>query len=87
VRDFLNQKLRGTLSKGKLQDAYEYQTPFFGFYVPFLLYLIQNSLKVKRLRDFTAIYTYIFVLGYATILSKLNQGISQKDTWNLRIQR
>ena len=87
VRDFLNQKLRGTLSKGKLQDAYEYQTPLFEFYFPFLLYLISNSLKVKRLRDFAAIYTYIFVLGYAMILSKIKSQISQKDAWNLRIQR
>lgn len=87
VKDLINQKIRGTLSKGKIQSSYNFNIPFFGFYIPFLFYLIKNSLKVKRLRDFVAIYTYIFVMFYANIISKLKQKISQKEAWNLRIKR
>ncbi len=87
LKDFLNQKVRGTISKGKLQKSYSYSVPLLGFYFPFLLYLISSSLKTKRFIDFFAIHTYIFVLGYATILSKIKSKLPQKDVWALRIKR
>jgi len=87
IKDLINQKVRGIVAKKKIQSSYNVKIPFFGFYVPFLSYVVLNSFKVKRLRDFAAIYTYLFVMFYSIILAKIKQRASVKEIWSLRIKR
>ena len=87
IKDFANQKIRGIISKAKIQSSYEFKISLFGFHIPFLFYVIKNSLNVKRALDFVAICTYILVVFYAMIMSKIKQKISSKGVWSLRIKR
>lgn len=87
IKDLINQKVRGIIAKSKLQASYNFNIPFFGFYMPFLLFVIKNSFRIKRRIDFFAIYTFIFVMFYSHVLAKIKQKLSQKDIWALRIKR
>ena len=48
---------------------------------------IANSFKVKRLRDFKAIWVYLFVMGYALVASKFKEPKSAKEVWKFRVKR
>jgi len=87
VKDLINQKVRGIVAKKKIQSSYNVKIPFFGFYVPFLSYVVINSFKTRRLRDFTAIYIYLFVMFYSISIAKIKQRASVKEIWNLRVKR
>lgn len=87
IRDLIKQKIRGVVSKGKIQSSYEFKIPLFGFYFLFFSYVVKSSFKVKRWRDFAAIYVYIFAAIYAMIVGKFKERISTKNVWNLRPNR
>jgi len=87
VKDLIKQKIRGIVAKKKIQSAYSFKIPFFGFYVPFLFYIIKNSFKTKRFKDFPAIYVYLFVMFYAIAVSKFKEKMSVKKVWELRVNR
>jgi len=84
VKDMIKQRIRGVLAKRKIKTTYQFKIPFFGFYVPFLFYIIKNSFKVPRAKDFLAIYIYLFSMFYGIIASKFMEKISVKDVWRLR---
>ena len=84
VKDMIKQRIRGVLAKRKIKSAYEFKIPFFGFYMPFLFYIIKNSFKVSRFRDFAAIYIYLYSMFFGIIASKFIEKISLEDVWKLR---
>ncbi len=87
MKDFIKQKIRGIIAKSKIKRAYEFKIPFFGFYVPFLFYLIGKSFEMKRFKDFFAIYVYLFVMFYSILAGKFKEKMSVKEVWNLRTKR
>lgn len=87
IRDLLNQKVRGMISKSRIQTAYSFKIPFLGFYIPFMFYVIKKSFGVKRIRDFIAIYIYIYSSIYSFFVSKFKKKISTQKVWSLRIKR
>jgi cellulose synthase/poly-beta-1,6-N-acetylglucosamine synthase-like glycosyltransferase len=87
IKDLINQRIRGIIAKKKIKSAYDFPIPLFGFKIPMLFYIIKNSFKVKRSKDFIAIYLYLFTLFYGIIIAQLKSSLSTKEVWNLRVKR
>lgn len=87
VKDLINQKVRGLISKSKIEGSYNFHISFLEFKLPFMLYVIGQSFKMKRFRDFFAIYVYLFVMVYSSILAKFKEQESVGSVWKLRVKR
>jgi glycosyltransferase involved in cell wall biosynthesis len=87
AKDLINQRIRGIIAKKKIKSAYEFPIPLLSFQVPMLIYIIKNSLKVKRAKDFIAIYLYLLTLFYGMVIAQIKSHLSTKDVWNLRVKR
>lgn len=84
IKDLINQKIRGIVAKRRVNSIYNFKIPFFGFYIPFSLYIIRKSFGLKRWKDFLACYIYLFIMFYASVVSKLK---GSEEIWKFRIKR
>jgi len=87
VRDLIKQRTRGIIAKKKIEEAYSFKIPFFGFYVPLFFYMVIKSFRIRRMRDFIAIYVYLYSVVWGVLSSHFSQNVSVKRVWELRNKR
>jgi glycosyltransferase involved in cell wall biosynthesis len=89
VRDFVKQRIRGIISKGKIKKEYKTKTNIWNFHLPFFWYTIKSLKEIRRLRDLVAIFLYWGGITYAMAAAKIitAKEVSVKEVWNMRMNR
>ena len=91
IKDFLNQRVRGMISKKKIKQAYkkEMKLSVLNFHIPFFIYTLSKLTKMRRLKDFTALLLYWFGVFYGILASKFisDKKTSVKKIWDMRMKR